>query len=128
MDLYLVFDDSIVVPIISFEGENKLSYVRWSQLNQNHNNCEFILNISIHAKQYSILRDLYGISSGFTEKKTFTLVLQDNTYRTFYGSIITELTWTDNKDILELEIHSDYFTYGNSPYFKRLINFRKLGI
>lgn len=122
MDLYLVFDDSIVVPIISFEGENKLF-----NNNQNHN-CEFILNISIHAKQYSILRDLFGISSGFTQKKTFTLVLQDNTYRTFYGSIITELTWTDNKDILELEIHSDYFNYGNSPYFKRLVNFHKLEI
>lgn len=106
MKSYLILDDNkdVIIPIEWVENTFNL---KTAQIIKPLGDTRSILNISIKWIYYQYLRDEFNKSW----KRSLALAILNNDKLTivrYYGSFVTELTTTEDSEIVDLEMQSDY--------------------
>ena len=120
MKSYLILDNNkdIIIPLEWIENTFNS---KMAKIIKPLGDTRSILNISMKWKHYKYLRDEFSKSW----KRSLAVSIIDNDELilvNYYGSFISELTTTDNSEIVDLEIHSDYHEihYENNGELKTL--------
>ena len=120
MKAYLILDDNkdFIIPLEWIE--NTFSS-KTAQIIKPLGDTRSILNVSMEWNYYKYLRDEFSKSW----KRSLAVAIIDNdklTLVNYYGSFLSELTTTEDSEIVDLELNSDYHEihYDNNDELKSL--------
>jgi hypothetical protein len=120
MKPYLILDDNkdIIIPL---EFVENTFTSKTAQIIKPLGDTRSMLNISMKWNHYKYLRDEFNKSW----KRSLALVIIDNdrvVVVRYYGSFVVELTTTEDSDIVDLELQSDYheINYDDNDELKSL--------
>lgn len=125
---YLILDDNRDV-IIPLEWVENTFSSKTTKIIKPLGDTRSILNITMKLNYYKHLRDEFNTYSspiGESWKRSLALVIIDNDkviVVRYYGTFVVELTTTEDSDIVDLELQSDYheINYDDNDDLKSLL-------